>query len=62
MLSNEPGLYGRFRIRLEGKLREESLGIRIEDDLVVTPKGCRNLSEMIPKDPDEIQRRIGGTP
>jgi len=62
MLSNEPGLYGRFRIHLEGKLWEESLGIRIEDDLVVTSKGCRNLSEMIPKDPDEIQRRVGGTP
>ena len=62
MLSNEPGLYGRFRIRLEGKLWEGSLGIRIEDDLLVIPKGCRNLSKAIPKDPDEIQRRIGGTP
>jgi Xaa-Pro aminopeptidase len=62
MISNEPGLYGRFRMRLEGRIREASLGIRIEDDLVVTPKGCRNLSEAIPKDPDEIQRRIGGNP
>ncbi len=62
MLSNEPGLYGRFRIRLEGRLWEGSLGIRIEDDLVVTPKGCQNLSIDLPKDPDEIQRRIGGAP
>ena len=62
MLSNEPGLYGRFGIRLEGRLWEGTLGIRIEDDLVVTSKGCRNLSSAIAKDPDEIQRRIGGTP
>jgi len=62
MISNEPGLYGRFRMRLEGRIREASLGIRIEDDLVVTRKGCLNLSETIPKDPDEIQRRIGGSP
>lgn len=62
MISNEPGLYGRFRIRLEGRLWEGSLGIRIEDDLVVTTKGCRNLSIAIPKDPDVIQRRIGDTP
>lgn len=62
VISNEPGLYGRFRIRLEGRLWEESLGIRIEDDLLVTPKGCRNLSSAVPKEPDEIQRRIGGAP
>jgi Xaa-Pro aminopeptidase len=56
MLSNEPGLYGHFRIRLAGKLHEEWIGIRIEDDLVVTSKGCINLSAAIPKHPDEIER------
>lgn len=56
MLSNEPGLYGRFRMRVDGRLHEEWIGIRIEDDLVVTAKGCLNLSAAIPKHPDEIER------
>jgi Xaa-Pro aminopeptidase len=59
LLSNEPGLYGRFRIRLEGRTREASLGIRIEDDLLVTSRGNRNLSESIPKAPDDLERAIG---
>jgi Xaa-Pro aminopeptidase len=54
-LSNEPGLYGKFSIRLEGKLWTSHLGIRVEDDLVVTRTGCRNLSRHIPKNPDEIE-------
>lgn len=55
MLSNEPGLYGRFRIRLGGKTYDQHLGIRIEDDLVATPDGCINLSQDIPKDPDSLE-------
>ncbi len=55
MLSNEPGLYGRFRIRLGGRTYDQHLGIRIEDDLVATPEGCINLSQDVPKDPDAIE-------
>jgi len=62
LLSNEPGLYGRFRIRLEGRTWNASLGIRIEDDLVVSSKGCRDLSESIPKAPEDLERLIGGKP
>ena len=42
----EPGLY----------LEEEGIGIRIEDDVLVTKDGCINLSKEIIKDPDEIER------
>jgi Xaa-Pro aminopeptidase len=60
MLSNEPGLYGHFRMRLDGKLHDEWIGVRIEDDLLVTAKGVRNLSRSIPKELDELERLMGG--
>jgi Xaa-Pro aminopeptidase len=60
MLSNEPGLYGSFSLRLRGRTWNSHLGIRIEDDLLVTPSGCRNLSERLPKDPESIEELIGG--
>ncbi len=59
LVSNEPGLYGRFRIRLAGRNHEATLGIRIEDDLLLTPQGCRNLSEGLTKDPDALEHMIG---
>lgn len=60
MFSNEPGLYGHFRMRLEGKAYDEWIGVRIEDDLLVTAKGVRNLSRSIPKEPDELEVLMGG--
>lgn len=41
----EPGLY----------IRELGIGIRIEDDVLVTEKGCEVLSNQIPKDIHEIE-------
>ncbi|MFQ5481898.1 MAG: aminopeptidase P N-terminal domain-containing protein [Nitrospinaceae bacterium] len=55
MISNEPGLYGRFKLRLKGKLYDEELGIRIEDNLLITEKGCRNLSAGIPKKVETLE-------
>ncbi|MBT5954306.1 M24 family metallopeptidase [bacterium] len=43
-LSNEPGLYGEFEININGRIYKEELGIRIEDDLIVTNDGCENLT------------------
>jgi Xaa-Pro aminopeptidase len=31
------------------------IGIRIEDDVVVTADGVRNLSEALPRAPEEIE-------
>ncbi len=55
LISNEPGIYGYFEIEIDGKLYAEHLGIRLEDDLLITENGCENLSKGIPKEIEEIQ-------
>lgn len=45
VLTMEPGLY----------IEEEGIGIRIEDDILVTENGCENLSAQIIKTVEEIE-------
>lgn len=45
VITNEPGLY----------LEEEGIGIRIEDDLLITEDGCINLSKDIIKEIEDIE-------
>ena len=45
IITNEPGLY----------IDEEEIGIRIEDDLLITEDGCEVLSKAIPRTTDEIE-------
>ncbi len=42
----EPGVY----------IPEENLGVRIEDDFLITESGAKFLSERLPRDPDQIER------
>jgi Xaa-Pro aminopeptidase len=42
----EPGIY----------IPEENLGVRIEDDALVTETGIKLLSEKLPRNPDEIEK------
>jgi Xaa-Pro aminopeptidase len=56
LISNEPGLYGQFRWKHKGKVYDEEIGIRIEDNLLITKTGCANLSKGIPKRVSEIER------
>jgi Xaa-Pro aminopeptidase len=54
VLTVEPGLY----IQPDDELfapEYRGIGIRIEDDVIVTADGCRNLSEDIPRHPDAIE-------
>jgi Xaa-Pro aminopeptidase len=60
LISNEPGLYGAFRIKLNGNTYDEEIGIRIEDNLLITATGCRNMSRKIPKSVAEIERLMEG--
>ena len=48
ILTIEPGLY----------LPEENIGIRIEDDILITKKGVKNLSAKIPKTINEIEQAL----
>ncbi len=54
VLTVEPGLYFQEDdLLVPEELR--GIGIRIEDDVVVTADGVRNLSAALPRDPDEIE-------
>ncbi|HXX17572.1 MAG TPA: Xaa-Pro peptidase family protein [Candidatus Eremiobacteraceae bacterium] len=46
VITIEPGIY----------IPEESIGVRIEDDLLVTDSGHELLSQRLPRDPDEIEK------
>jgi len=46
VISDEPGLY----------LKEQGLGIRIEDDLLITATGCEVLTAGIPKEIADLER------
>ncbi len=48
IISNEPGLY----------IKEENIGIRIEDDVLITEDGAEWLSPQIIKEADDIERFI----
>ena len=46
VITNEPGLY----------VADEGIGIRIEDDLLITPTGAQCLSSRIIKTPEDIEK------
>ena len=46
IISNEPGVY----------LADEEIGIRIEDDLLITKDGCEELTKAIPKSIKAIEK------
>jgi Xaa-Pro aminopeptidase len=58
VLTVEPGLYFQEDdLLVPEELR--GIGIRIEDDVVVTADGARNLSEALPRDPDAVEEWMG---
>ena len=64
VLTVEPGLY--FQANDRSAPEEfRGIGVRIEDDIAVTDGAARNLSAMLPRDPDEVtswMREVQGTP
>ena len=48
VLTVEPGIY----------LPQRGFGIRIEDEILITPTGAEVLTKAVPKDPEEIERRM----
>jgi Xaa-Pro aminopeptidase len=54
----EPGLYVAPDAQAPAQFR--GIGIRIEDDVLVTEDGHEVLSRDVPKDPDAIERLMAG--
>lgn len=48
IITIEPGIY----------LPDRKIGVRIEDDILITPRGPRNLTEMIPKRPEDVEASV----
>jgi Xaa-Pro aminopeptidase len=46
VITVEPGIY----------IPEENLGVRIEDDVLITPTGYKMLTARLPRSPDEIEK------
>ena len=59
LISCEPGLYGKFSGVFGGRRITAQIGIRIEDDLLITKSGFVNISKHIPKQIDEIEALMG---
>ncbi len=54
----EPGLYFQVDdLRVPAELR--GIGVRIEDDVLITADGNENLSAALPRTPDEVERWMG---
>ena len=61
VLTVEPGLYFQADdLPVPEELR--GIGIRIEDDIVVTEDGSTNLSASLPREPDEVEAWMAAAP
>ncbi|MBY0371638.1 aminopeptidase P N-terminal domain-containing protein [bacterium] len=52
-LTIEPGLY--FGLDSKAPARFKGIGVRIEDDIVITPTGCKVLTSSVPKEIEEVE-------
>lgn len=58
VLTIEPGIYVRAADDVPAAMHD--IGIRIEDDAVVTEDGCEIITSDVPTDPDEIEALMRG--
>lgn len=57
VLTVEPGVY--IPKGMEGvDPKWQGIGVRLEDDILVTAEGPRNLSERLPRRPEEVERLV----
>jgi Xaa-Pro aminopeptidase len=60
VFSVEPGLYI-AKDAEEADARFRGIGVRIEDDVAITPDGHENLTAAIPKAPEELEALVGNS-
>ena len=59
ILTVEPGLYfKRDDLAVPEELR--GIGVRIEDDVLITETGCENLSAALPRTADDVEAWMAG--
>ena len=58
VLTVEPGIYVQAAADVPAAFHD--IGIRIEDDTLVTPDGCEVLTSDVPKDASEIEALMRG--
>ena len=59
VITIEPGLYlKRDDLLVPAAMR--GIGVRIEDDVLVTARGCENLSAALPRTPDAVEAWMAG--
>jgi Xaa-Pro aminopeptidase len=59
VLTVEPGLYFKADDLLAPE-RFRGIGVRIEDDVLVTEDGCENLSAAMPRTSTDVEAWIAG--
>jgi Xaa-Pro aminopeptidase len=59
VLTVEPGIYVR-EDDAEAPPEYRGIGVRIEDDVLVTESGRRELTSDIPRDPGDVERACAG--
>jgi Xaa-Pro aminopeptidase len=58
VLTVEPGLYIAPDCR-KAPTKYRGIGVRIEDDILVTKQGHENLTEALPRDPEAVEALVG---
>jgi Xaa-Pro aminopeptidase len=59
VITVEPGLYFKSTdLLVPPHLR--GIGVRIEDDVLITENGCENLSARLPRSADEVEDWMAG--
>ncbi len=59
IITVEPGLYFKADDQLVPE-RFRGIGVRIEDDVLITADGNENLSSMLPRTPDDVETWMQG--